>query len=169
MQVFLLAVNVKWSISMSNEVYTTLKSFHLCLKYRGKPAPQRHLKLLRLGGPLENIGLGILEPLPRTKLRNEDFLIITDRYRKLTLAIPLSSITAPEVSNFFPNDWMIFYGIPKALWSDNGPQFGRKLIAALCAFLGTDLRTTKEYHPHTNGRTERYKKTIVSRLNQYVK
>jgi len=95
-------------------------------------------------------------------------IVITDRYSKLTRAIPVASITAPHVASIFVDHWVIPYGIPEQILSDNGKQFVSKFFAALCAFLGAKLTTTTAYHPQCNGQTERYNKTIIARLRHYV-
>ena len=60
------------------------------------------------------------------------------------------------------------YGVPKTLLSDNGPQFSSRLFQCVCDILGVTNLFTSAYHPQTNGQTERYNRTIVSMLRNYV-
>lgn len=146
----------------------TVDNCETCLQHRPHPKHQRVLKLFPPEGPLVFIAIDILGPLPKEKSGNKFIIVIKDRYSKLTLEVPTSSVTAPAVASTQLDSWIIPYGIPSSLLSDNGSQLTRKLFAALCDFLGTDLRTTTAYHPQTNGQMERYNKTIIARLRHYV-
>lgn len=75
---------------------------------------------------------------------------------------------APSVAKLLLNNWIIPYGIPTSLLSDNGPRLSSKLFSELCSFLFTDLKTTTAHHPQVNGQTERYSKIIFTRLRHYV-
>lgn len=57
---------------------------------------------------------------------------------------------------------------PDTVLTDNGKQFTSKFFAALCAFLGTKLITTAEYHSQANGQVERYNRTLVARLRHCI-
>lgn len=41
-------------------------------------------------------------------------------------------------------------------------------FATICRYLGVKVLTTTAYHPQTDGRVERYKKTTIARLRRYV-
>ena len=153
---------------MANDINNTVERCPSCLKHRPHPVHQRHLKLFPAKGPLEYIAIDILGPLPRTKTGRQYVVVITDRYSKLTRAVPTAKITAPVVAAVVLEHWVIPYGIPNHILSDNGSQFVSKFFSALCAFLGAKLTTTTAYHPQTNGQTERYNKTIITRLRHYV-
>ena len=78
-------------------------------------------------------------------------------------------MTAYTVATAIGDAWVFKYGIPRSLLSDNGPQFNAKFFNSACRILGiTDLYTSA-YHPQTNGQVERYNRTIVSMLRNYVK
>lgn len=136
---------------MKNYVYKTVNNFHSCPEHCGNPYHQRNSKLFSPKGPLENIIIDRLGPLHKKKCWNWHGLFIINRYRRMTRAIPVSSISAPSVTNVFLNNLIIPYGIQKALPSENGPQLARKFFAAFYAFYGTDLTTTTECHLQTNG------------------
>ena len=65
-------------------------------------------------------------------------LVITDRFSKLARAIPLASTTAPKVTNACLEHWVMPYGIPKRLLTDNGPQFVSKFFEGIRILLQTN-------------------------------
>lgn len=127
------------------------------------------MKLFPPPKPLEFVALDILGPLPKTKKGNHRFiLVIGDRYTKIAQAVPLETITAHAVAHAFFNHWILPYGVPLLVLSDNGSQFAAKFFQAVCAVLGIKQLFTSTYHPQTNGQIERFNRVILERLLHYV-
>ena len=118
--------------------------------------------------PLEDVAIDILGPLPRTSGGKEYVLLVTDRFTKLVAAVPLARITAYSVAVAFCEAWAFKYGPPATLLSDNGSQFASKLFQTVCQRFGIDNRFTSAYHPQTNGQVERYNRTVLAMLRNYV-
>lgn len=97
--------------------------------------------------------MDILVPLLNKKIGNRFIVILTDRYSKLTRAIPTKSITAAHVGNILLEVWIIPNGILERILTDNGPHFVEKCFNDACVALGTQLMTTTTCHPRTNGGT----------------
>jgi len=140
-----------------------------CAKTRGTIRQhQAKLQLFRPNGPLEDVAVDLLGPLPRTKNHKRFILVINDRYTKTARAIPMEKTTAPHVAAAFLNNWVFPYGIPKSILSDNGPQFISEFFEYVLAVLGVKRIGITAYHPETNGQTERYNKTLAARLRHYI-
>ena len=95
-------------------------------------------------------------------------LVITDRFSKLTRVVPLKSITAYQVAKAFVTHWVVCYGAPAHLLSDNGSQFTSKLFLHVCSELKIRNAFTTTYHPQTNGQAERFNRTILTGLRAFV-
>lgn len=54
------------------------------------------------------------------------------------------------------------------MMTDNGPHLVSKFVTALWASMGTKLAIFTEYHLQTNGQTEMFNKTLVTRLRRYI-
>lgn len=93
---------------------------------------------------------------------------MTDWYAELTRAIQTTKIAPAQVANIFFNDWIVPYGIPDTVLSDNGQRFICKLFTTVPSYLVTTKPTTTAFYPQTNGHAEKYNKTTVSRLRLYV-
>lgn len=76
---------------------------------------------------------------------------MTNRYLKITRAIPTSETTATHDARMFLGHWIVSYRIPEHLVTENGPQFMSAFFAILCGFLGLKHLTTAAYHTQTNG------------------
>ena len=154
---------------LAADVASTLRGCRTCAMNPVKL--RKHLNRLRLfpaTRPPESLAIDILGPLPKTKAGKRFLLVITDRFTRLTEVVALRSTTAYTVATAFCDAWVFKYGVPRSLFSDNGPQFNAKFFQSVCRVLGITNLYTSAYHPQTNRQVERYNWTIVSMLRYYV-
>ena len=155
--------------TLSVDAVNTVRNCVSCARNRVKlRRNSKKLQLFPASGPLEYVSIDILGPLLRTSRRNRYILVISDRYTKLTRAIPVASITAQSVAREFAENWAFIYGPPTILLSDNGKQFASKLFVHICKLLGTKNAFTSTYHPQANGQVERFNRTLIAALRHYV-
>jgi hypothetical protein len=93
-----------------------------------------------------------------------NILVITDHFTKLALAIPTRNQTAKTTAEAFYENFIIHYGIPTRIHSDQGGNFESTLIKELCELFGIEKSRTTPYHPSGNGLTERYNRTLLNML-----
>ncbi|XP_046407957.1 uncharacterized protein LOC124172555 [Ischnura elegans] len=82
------------------------------------------------------------------------------------VAIP--SQTAEVVADALLRRWILKFGVPDYILSDQGPNFESALFQNLCKFLGVSKLRTSPFHPSCNGRCERVHRTISQMLSHYV-
>ena len=126
------------------------------------------MKLFMAEKPLEYVAADILGPIPRTKHGKRFILVVTDRFSKLTKTEALRSITSLSVAKAFCRTWVYNFGTPKKLLTDNGSQFTSRFFRSVCRILGIEKVFTTEYHPQSNGKAERFNRTILAQLRNYV-
>ena len=154
---------------MASDIAQSVKDCYSCAKTRGTYyAHQKYLQLFPPAGPLEFVAMDLLGPLPNSTRGNKHILVVTCRYSKLARTVAMDKIAAPQVAEAFLDCWIMPYGIPNAILSDNGPQFVAKFFELLCVMLGIKHLTTTAYHPETNGQAERYNRTLAARLRHFV-
>ena len=68
----------------------------------------------------------------------------------------MKKVGALEVSKVFLDHWLLAYGAPTHVLSDNGPQFASKLFQLFQSGLGVRNVFTTTYYPQTNGQAERF-------------
>ena len=154
---------------MASDVYDYVRGCASCARVRGTAAQrQKLLTLFPAAGPLEFVAMDIAGPYPRTRNGNEYVVVLTDRFTKLTRAIPTRTTTASDVASIFIDYWIYSYGVPDYLLTDRGTQFMSKFFELVCSSLGVKHVATSAYRPQTNGQAERYNRTMVSRLRHYI-
>lgn len=77
-------------------------------------------------------------------------------------------VTARIVAAVVLEHGVVSYRIPITILTDNRPQFVAKIFAAPCASMSTKVVTTVGLYPQTNGKVERFNKTLVARLRHYI-
>ena len=151
------------------DVYKTIRNCATCAKNRVKLRKRTHpLRIFPATRPLESLAIDIFGPLTKTKKGHRFLLVISDRFSKVTHVVALRRIDAHMVVVAFVEAWVFKYGPPKTLISDNEKQFAAKFFQAACSLLGLTNIFKSTYDPQTNGQVERYNRTILAMLRNYV-
>ena len=154
---------------MAANIYRTVRTCNACAKSRVRLRKRTHpLRLFPAQRPLESLSIDILGPLTKKKKGHRFLLDIKDRFTKLTQVIPLRRIDAYTVALAFVEACICKYGRPKTLISDNSKQFAAKFFQGVCSLLGLSNIFTSIYHTQTNGQFERYNRTILAMLRDYI-
>lgn len=133
-----------------------------CIKRKKEPekAPLVNITTTQ---PMELICIDYLTLEP-SKGGIQDILVITDHFTRYAQAIPTRNQTARTTAEALFNNFIVHYGIPGRIHSDQGPSFESKLIQELCHLTGIRKSRTTPYHPMGNGLTERFNRTLISML-----
>ena len=92
-----------------------------------------------------------------------NILVTTDHYTKFAMAIPTKNQTAKTTAEVFLNNFIIHYGIPTRLHSDQGANFESEIIRELCML--TNMKKSRTpYHPQGNSGPERFNRTLLDML-----
>lgn len=98
----------------------------------------------------------------------KDILVLTDHFTKFATAIPTPNQKARTVAKSLWDNFIVYYGIPERLDSDQGPDFKSKLIRELCDVAGIQKCRTTPYHPRGNP-VERFNRTLLNMLGTLEK
>ena len=148
---------------MYSDVEQMIEGCSRCI--RRKAPDQRRVPLVNIKTthPLELVCIDFLT-LESSKGGYQHILVITDHFTRFATAIPTRNQTAKTTADALFNGFIVHYGIPKKLHSDQGANFESRLIRELCAVMGCDKSRTTPYHPMGNGMTERFNRTLLSML-----
>jgi transposase InsO family protein len=113
--------------------------------------------------PLEVVCMDYLT-LECSKGGYQYLLVMTDHYTRYAIAVPTKNMSAKTTASAFLNEFVVHYGYPSRIHSDQGAQFEGLLIRELCNLVGMTKSRTTPYHPAGNGLTERLNRTLLSML-----
>ncbi len=114
--------------------------------------------------PNEHVAFDILGPLTVTKRGNIYILNIIDIYSRFLVAVPLKDKTSKSVANALMVHWILKFGLPDKLTSDNAKEFLSKLMSSLNTCLDIKRETTPVYTPSWNSHSEKANHMIGNAL-----
>ena len=114
--------------------------------------------------PMQRVAMDILGPLPLTPRLNKYILVIGDYFTKWTEAFPMPDMETGTVARLFVNEFVVRYGAPACLHTDQGRNFESNLVKEICRLLGIVKTRTTPYHPQSDGMIERFNRTLLSML-----
>ena len=133
-----------------------------CVRRKARPERAAPLVNINTTRPLELLCMDYLS-LEADKSGTKDILVITDHFTKFAVAIPTPNQKARTVAKCLWENFMVHYGIPEKLHSDQGPDFESRTIKELCHVAGIHKVRTTPYHPRGNP-VERFNRTLLDML-----
>lgn len=100
--------------------------------------------------------------------RTRHILFLANRFTKLTQAKTLRTTIARNGATAFCKTWIFKYGPPKMLLSDNETEFASRLFQNVYQLMVLYNVSRSPYHPQTIGQVERYNRTLLTILRNYV-
>ncbi len=113
--------------------------------------------------PLELVSMDFLT-LERSIGGHQHVLVITDHFTRYAIAVPTRNMTAKTTAEAFFHNFIVHYGVPGKIHSDQGGNFEGQLIKELCILTGMKKSRTTPYHPMGNGMTEKFNRTLLDML-----
>ena len=110
-----------------------------------------HLDFLTLGGKADYN-------------RSVNILIVTDHFMKYAEAYITTKQKAMMAPQTLWGNFLVHYGWPKKILTDQGKSFENNLIKELCELAQVKKLCTSPYHPETSGQCECFNATLISML-----
>ena len=147
---------------MHVDVISYINSCPRCLRRKSQP-DKAPLVNIETSQPLELIHLDYLKIEP-SKGNIENVLVITDHFTRYAQAFPSKTQTALATAKLLWNNFILHYGFPSKIITDQGRNFESELMEHLCQLAGVQKLRTSPYHPQTNGKCERFNGTLLNML-----
>ena len=110
--------------------------------------------------PFEFLQIDLKGKLPQTPAGNEYMMVVYDYFTKYIVAVPLPNKRTETVTEAFIKHFVLIYGVPCSLCSDQGSEFESRLLQETCRQLHIEKVRTYVAHPKSNGGVERCNRTI---------
>ena len=148
---------------MEEDIHYFITKLCSCVKKK-KPHIQKvaQMQTFTSSSPLELVSVDFLHLDPSG--RYQYLLVLTDHFSRFTKAYATTNKSAKTAADCIYNDFMMCYGIPEKILSDQGKEFENKLFHRLATLSGVKKLRTTPYHPQTNGQVERMNQTIINML-----
>lgn len=148
---------------MGQDVKAYIKQCGRCLRRKSDTNIAAPLVNIETTQPLELVCLDFLT-LETSKGGYKNILVITDHFTRYAQAIPTRNQTARTTAEALWSGFIVHYGIPKRIHTDQGANFCSKLMRELCSISGMEKTRTTPYHPMGNGMCERFNRTLLNML-----
>lgn len=91
-------------------------------------------------------------------------MTIIDHYTKFVVAVPVKDLMAKTTANVFWKNFLLPYGWPEKILTDQGSAFESQLFHELCSLHNCQKNRTTAYHPQGNGLCEKMNQTVIEML-----
>ena len=148
---------------MDQNVSDFVKVCQRCLRSK-RAAATATLVPIETTTPLEVVCIDFLS-LEKSKGGYENILVITDHFSRYAQAFPTRNQTAKTTARVLFENFIVHYGFPARIHSDQGANFESTLIQELCDLAGVAKSHTTPYHAMGNGMVERFNQTLLRMLS----
>ena len=110
-----------------------------------------HLDFLTLGGKAD-------------VNQSVNILVVTDHFTKYAQAYMTLKQTAPTVTQTLWENFLVHFGWPEKILTDQGKSFENSLVQVLCELVQVKKLCTSPYWPKTNGQCEHFNTILINML-----
>ena len=138
---------------------------------QNKGAQRKHrapLTRFQAGLPGERVHLDILGPFLESSKGNRYVLMVIDQFTRWLEMVPLPVQDAESVAKAFFENYVVRFGVPITVHTDQGRNFESDLFKAFCHLLEIAKTRTTPYRPSANGQVERYNQLVLNYLRCYI-
>jgi len=125
------------------------------------------MKPLFAGAPMEVLHVDLTGP--HVNSQGYRYIMTTcDSFTRFVIAVPLRNKTALSVARALVHEVILKFGVPFAILTDLGAEFQNELWKEICRLLGISRLQTTANSPSTNGKVERWHRSLHSMMAKVV-
>ena len=152
---------------VSKEARRWVRQCYSCQIRKTRTRDPGQVKSIVANSPMDLWSIDLVGPLTRTDRKSKYILTMVDHFTRLADAIPLTSKKADEVGRGIL-ELTLRHGTPHKILSDRGGEFQSMWTKALHQDLRLKGISTSGYAPQTNGKCERFHRTLGNILSTLV-
>lgn len=132
------------------------------------PQPFHCLALFSLSVNIKGeFQFGVVSPLPQTQLGHQYLLTIRCTATRFPEAVLVCRITASVVTRALIRFFLIQFGLPLAVKTDQSTNFQSRVFKQVLQLLGIKHIVSSAYHPESQDALERWHQTLKTMLRKY--
>jgi transposase InsO family protein len=149
---------------MERDITEFINQSCLCLIQK-KPHSQKKAPLQPIitTVPMELLTIDFVK-LERGTGGNQYILVLVDHFSRFAQAYATRNKSSATVAKKLYNDFVLRFGLPARILSDQGREFENQTIGSLNKLMGVQKSRTTPYHPQSNGACERMNQTLLKML-----
>ena len=126
------------------------------------------LQTFSVQGAFRTMAADILGPLMLArKSRARYILVMDDLFTNYAVTVALQDMTAETVASAMIDKWIMKFGAPDLIHTDQGTNFNIELMQEIWRIFMIEKTRTTPYHPQGNGQVERFNRVIADTLSKY--
>ena len=136
---------------MAEDVCTHIHTCGRCLRFK-QPQERAEMQPILVSYPMELIHLDFLTLGGKGgDTKSTNILVVTDHFNKYAQAYVTPKKTAIVVAHTLWENFLVHYGWPEKILTDQGKSFENNLFQELCNLAQVKKLHTSPCHPETNG------------------
>ena len=149
---------------MNDDVRTHIRSCARCMRFK-QPPELAPMEMTETSYPLELVHMDFLTiGSKKGPVKEIHVLVVMDHFTRYAQCYITTNQTTRTVAETFYNGFLVHYGWPERLHSDQGGGFESFLIKDLCTIANVTKSRTTPYHPEGNAQAERFNQTLIKML-----
>ena len=102
-----------------------------------------------------------------SKSRAMYILVMSDLFTKYAVTVALQDMTVATVANAIIDEWIMKFGAPDVIHTDQRTNFNSELMQDICRIFMIEKTRTTPYHPQGSGLVERFNRVIADTVSKY--
>jgi hypothetical protein len=156
-----------YGMTVDAEIY--VKQCAICsVNKKACRRPMAPMEMHHAGFPMERVHLDVLGPFTTSLSGNKYILVMIDQFSKWIEAVAIPETNAEYIAHQFLLHFVVTFGCPLTIHTDQGSNFDGQLFRAFCKLLQIAKTRSSPYHPSSNGQVERCNRTLLQMIRCYV-
>ena len=153
---------------MRKDIQKIIKSCPICRVHVNREQHARFSEMPLPATPMQVIGMDLIGPFLQSDGGNKYILNIIDHCSGWAESYPIPNKSSKAVEEKLRNEFFPRHGIPEVIITDCGTEFNSNDLRLLYKEIGIKHKKTTPYQPSTNGKTERFNRTLKEMLTRLV-
>ena len=119
-------------------------------------------------GAFRTMAADILGPVTLVKKSRARYIVVmSDLFTEYAVTVALQDMTTATVANAIIDEWIMKFGAPDVIHTDQGTNFNSELMQDICRIFMIEKTRITSYHPQGSVQVQRFNRVIADTLSKY--